>query len=844
MKIWATLILISIFWRMEAAAQSQLPLNAGNVFDRHLAIHNAAGIASQGMQGLVGVQWLHAGFDGDNLRNSIAYFIYPLGENEALGLRAIHFNSNILQQGAFSVLFGHTLLDDRLSVGFNANVLYLAYDRDKFHGFDFDDPVLANGSAKNALSYGAGVLLRLSEMLSLGFSLDDLNQPNIALGDIAFKKDAVYKLGAVYLHPLLSPQFDLQIERREISFQAGAHRSFVDKKVDLFAGYHAAGAEGGALLFAIGFMPGAWGLSYNIRHELGELGQVSSGSHVLTLHFTKPGSSKLQNAPIIKLDNPSSPTVKTEPLVISGEARSEAGITRIEYLKNGKIVHVQSVDPALKKTPFWLSMSLEEGDNEIVVTAYTGERRSSKTIHAKFAPEILPPQIKFISSAPIELDTTVYHLRVGIIDPRGLQSVRVLVNGQEHKRIAFDDTTFSYELSDSLVLLEGRNIVEVIAANDKREGRALADSIYCRSSHVALAPPEIIIRAPEKLKSLRMAWPYGVLRLECEIKNLDALADVTLKSGSNIIALTENDVLTKGRNGFVLRKDLSLNEGKNNFEIVAHGARHTVSTHMDVFYNPLLAKKLYRRTWAIIIGVDNYRDREIMSLQYAVHDAKGVEALLRERFQFDHVIPLYEEKATKKNIIAVLFDSLKSAQEEDGVFIFIATHGGTEKAGEGALAFFLPYDGKWKSYNDNLTESELRDAARLTKAKHLFFAIDACYSGLLLAKRGEASLKVNFGAIDTLVTSRARNLLAAGGPDEQVLDGGLENHSIFTGRFLEGLRGVADGNGDSYITAREIADFVKDKVPEDAVSRSTKQNPRYGNLTPDDGQFLFIRREP
>ncbi len=845
MKSWATLILISIFWRIEVAAQSSLTQNAGNVFDHYIVIHNPSGIAYQGLQGLVGVQWLHAGLDGDNLRNSIAYFIYPLGENEALGLRAVHFNSNILQQGTFSMLLGHRFFDERLSLGFNANVLYLAYDRDKFEGFDFDDPVIANGTAKNALSFGAGFLLRLSDVLACGFSIDDVNEPNIALGEAKFKKEAMYKLGAVYLHPSLSPQLDLQMDGREVSFQAGAHRSFLDKKIDLFAGYHVAGSEGRALLFAIGFMPGAWGVSYNIRHELSELGQASSGSHFLTLHFTKPGSSKLLGTPTITVDNPNSTTVKTEPLIISGEARSEAGITRIEYLKNGKIVHAQGVDPALQKVPFWLSLGLEEGNNEIVVVAHAGERRSSKKIHARFAPVILPPKITFHSSIVIELDTTWYHLHVSIDDPRGLQSVRVLVNGEERKRITFDDTAFSYELSDSLDLLEGRNSIEVIAANDKREGRGIADSIFCRSRGVVLAPPQIIIRAPEKLKSLRMATPHGVLRLEWEIKNLDDLADVTLKSGSNIITLTENEVLAKSRNSFVFRKDLSLNEGKNNFEIIAHGTRHTISTHMEVFYNPLLAKKIYRRTWAILVGVNNYRDREIMPLQYAVHDAKGVERLLKERFQFDHIISRYEEEATKKNIVAALFDSLKSAHEEDGVFIFIATHGGTEKTGEGELGYLVPYDGKWKSYNDNITESEIRDAARLTKAKHLFFAIDACYSGLLLIKRGHsggASAGVNFNAIDTLVTTRARNVLAAGGPNEQVLDGGLENHSIFTGRFLEGLRGVADENGDSYITAREIGKFVTVKVSQDAVLRNTRQNPHYGDLTADDGQFLFIQK--
>ncbi|MGH7450581.1 MAG: type IX secretion system membrane protein PorP/SprF, partial [bacterium] len=354
MKRWATIFLISTSWCIDVAAQSLLNQNAGNVFDHNIVFHNPPGIAYvQGIQGMVGMQWLYAGFAGDNLRNSIAYFIYPVGENDALGLRVIYFNSNILQQGAFSMLFVHKFFDDRLSLGFNANVLYLAYDKGKFQDFDMADPVIANGTAKNVLSFGAGFLLWLSERLAWGFSIDDVNQPNIALGKAEFKKDMVYKLGTIYLHPLLSPQLDVQIDGREVSFQAGAHRSFLDKKVDLFAGYHAAGSEGNALLFEISFMPGAWGLSYNIRHELSELGRVSNGSHFLTLHFNKAGSPTTFTKPVISLLNPDTIKVTTELLNISGEARSNAGINFVDYLRNGKIMHRQTYDQKLDKASLW-----------------------------------------------------------------------------------------------------------------------------------------------------------------------------------------------------------------------------------------------------------------------------------------------------------------------------------------------------------------------------------------------------------------------------------------------------------------------------------------------------------
>jgi hypothetical protein len=853
MKKFATIILISTSWCIDVAAQSLLNQNAGNVFDHNIVFHNPPGIAyAQGIQGMVGMQWLYAGISENSLRNTIAYFVYPLDENNAFGLRAIHFSSHLLQQGAVSLLFGHKFLDDRLSLGFNANVLYFAYDRDKFQEFDFNDPVIANGTAKNVLSFGAGFLLWLSEMLAVGFSIDDLNQPNIALGNAEFKKDVVYKLGTVYLHPLLSPQFDMQLDGREVSFQAGAHRNFLDKKVDLFAGYTAAGSEGGALLFEIGFMPGTWGLSYNFRYETGELGQVSNGSHFLTLRFNKAGSPTVFAKPVIKLNNPEWPIVKTEFLIISGEASSSAGITLVEYRNNGKVVQTHPYDQKLKKVPLWFPMPLDEDENEIEVVAHAGKRRSSKTIRVTFDPIVLPPRIAFFPTDSIIVYAPSYRLYARIDDPRGLQSLRVLVNGEERTNLSFTDWPKSHEIDESVDLLPGQNVIEIIAANDKAKS-AKAVPITYRSTEMAVAPPEIFILSPEKLsKVLSMKTPHSLVRLEWEVKNVESLADVNLKANGSLLSLSTNEVTHRGENSFMLRKDINLNKGQNIIEVHAHRGGHHVRTEMNVFYNPFLEERHfpYRKTWAIIIGINKYRDPAIETLELAVHDAIGVARTLQEQFEFDRILTLYDDKATKERIVATLFDSLKNTHPDDGVFLFFASHGDTIMTGEGEVGYLVPHDGKWKSYADNIPITMIQDAAKLTKAKHVFFVIDACFSGLLFVKRSgmnPPSRDADFDSLRVLATNRARNALTAGGPNEKVLDGGLEYHSLFTGRFLEGLREKdnyfhADYDKDSYVTAYEISYYVKEKVPQDAQMRNAQQNPRSGDLTPDDGQFIFVRK--
>ena len=60
---------------------------------------------------------------------------------------------------------------------------------------------------------------------------------------------------------------------------------------------------------------------------------------------------------------------------------------------------------------------------------------------------------------------------------------------------------------------------------------------------------------------------------------------------------------------------------------------------------------LYENTYALVIGIDNYSNLAFnQQLHYAVKDAKAVAKSMRDNFQFNDVITLYNERATKNNI--------------------------------------------------------------------------------------------------------------------------------------------------------------------------------------------------
>jgi peptidoglycan/xylan/chitin deacetylase (PgdA/CDA1 family)/uncharacterized caspase-like protein len=259
---------------------------------------------------------------------------------------------------------------------------------------------------------------------------------------------------------------------------------------------------------------------------------------------------------------------------------------------------------------------------------------------------------------------------------------------------------------------------------------------------------------------------------------------------------------------------------------------------------PLASAPLYRESWAVVIGINAYKNWPRLS--YAVADARAVEDTLTRKFGFaaDHITTLFDGDATRDKILGALGDTLadgKRIGREDRVFVFFAGHGATRKLPSGkSQGYLIPVDADTKNLQSQaISMTSFQDISDAIPAKHVFFVMDACYSGLALTRGG--------GAIPTgdrrqylqeITRRQAREVLTAGGADEQVADGGPDGHSIFTWTLLQGLEGKADLDGDGAITATELAAYL---VP--SVSSLSRQTPVFGHVPGDEGgEFVFAAR--
>lgn len=86
----------------------------------------------------------------------------------------------------------------------------------------------------------------------------------------------------------------------------------------------------------------------------------------------------------------------------------------------------------------------------------------------------------------------------------------------------------------------------------------------------------------------------------------------------------------------------------------------------------------YGKSWAVVIGINSYANPDETPLDNAVNDAKVLGNLLRD-IGFE-VIELYNEGATRENILSLIADDLTNRVEAiDRVLIFFAGHAITKK---------------------------------------------------------------------------------------------------------------------------------------------------------------------
>ncbi|MBT3880386.1 MAG: DUF1566 domain-containing protein [Candidatus Scalindua sp.] len=224
--------------------------------------------------------------------------------------------------------------------------------------------------------------------------------------------------------------------------------------------------------------------------------------------------------------------------------------------------------------------------------------------------------------------------------------------------------------------------------------------------------------------------------------------------------------------------------------------------------------------WLFVIGIDSYTN--LPRLNTSVDDAKAVKEILLKRYLFDeyHVIELYNEEATRRNILGKLRYLTRRVGPEDSVTIFYSGHGALDSAKrEGS---WIPVEGGMEERSSWISNKDIYNFLKIgaIQAKHVLLITNSCFSGdSFRSFRGEIP-RASDEVIKQAYKQGSRQVITSGGA-KPVVNKRVSDNSVFTHFFLKGL----EGNKKPFFIPSEL--FKGIKV---GLEKNGDRTPGFGTL--------------
>jgi hypothetical protein len=225
--------------------------------------------------------------------------------------------------------------------------------------------------------------------------------------------------------------------------------------------------------------------------------------------------------------------------------------------------------------------------------------------------------------------------------------------------------------------------------------------------------------------------------------------------------------------------------------------------------------------YVLSIGVSKYENRRYSPNDLAQADAKAIEARFKAKKAAGYSRyasrVLTGNEATADNIRKAFAWLRAEASQRDTSIVFLAGHATRDEKG---MYYFLPFDaGQTNQADKGLPFTELEAQMRDLPGRVVLLA-DTCHAGGISPT--EASLRpYDLSRALTSGSSFSQGVLfltAASGYELSYEDP-AKGHGAFTAAVLEALDGRADRDGDSILSASELAAYVRLRVPATTLSR-------------------------
>lgn len=174
--------------------------------------------------------------------------------------------------------------------------------------------------------------------------------------------------------------------------------------------------------------------------------------------------------------------------------------------------------------------------------------------------------------------------------------------------------------------------------------------------------------------------------------------------------------------------------------------------------------------YLVIIAVDNYE--HWIPLRTPVRNAKAFREILETRYYVDKIYELYDEQATKANIIKLFVELQKKMKADDSLLVIYSGHGHLDENSD--TGFWIPVNAGADIYEQSnwLPHVQLRGLIAKIAANHVLLISDSCFAGDLIYSTRSLPAEVTAEYFRGAYSRVSRQVLTSGAvetvPDESV----------------------------------------------------------------------------
>jgi len=225
--------------------------------------------------------------------------------------------------------------------------------------------------------------------------------------------------------------------------------------------------------------------------------------------------------------------------------------------------------------------------------------------------------------------------------------------------------------------------------------------------------------------------------------------------------------------------------------------------------------------YILAVGINKYKN-SAYELNYARSDAESFVDKIQDHgktiFKDVKVLPIYDEDATRDNILTGFKSVISRAKSEDVFVFYYAGHGTLDE--ENNDEYYLVPTDVTKLYGDPAQlrakgisfNADLKTHLAQVKSQKQMVLLDACHSGGALKNMSTRGAASDEKAIFQLARSSGVVMIASSGTKQFATEFAELKHGAFTYALLEALDGKGD-NGDGKITVKELSLYMEERVP-------------------------------